>query len=316
MEKIKIVFMGTPDFAVPSLQKLLDNEKYEVRAVFTQPDKPVGRKMVLTPPPVKVLAEQHNIPVFQPAKMKKNQEIFDKLKELEPDFIVVVAYGKILPQIVLDTPKYFCLNVHGSLLEKYRGAAPIQWSVANGEKETGVTTMKMDIGMDTGDMLLKEVLEIKPEDTSESLFNKLSIIGADLLIKTLEEYLAGNIKPIKQDEALATYAPIINKNDGFIDWSYSAEKINNYVRAFTPWPSVYTVFNEKNLKILSCELLDKEKEPEHKVGEIVEIKKDSFLLATSNKYLWIKKVQLAGSKEMSAGDFCRGQRIQAGFCFA
>lgn len=308
--------MGTPEFAVSSLKKLVEDKRYDVKAVFTQPDKPIGRKMILTAPPVKIDAELHNIPVFQPDKIKKNQEVYDKLVEIAPDFIVVVAYGKILPKRILDIPKNGCINVHGSLLEKYRGAAPIQWAIANGDKITGVTTMIMDVGMDTGDMLLKAELEISNTDTSESLFHKLSELGSNLLLETLEGLLNKKIEPIKQNHDLATNAPIINKNDGFINWSYSAEKIFNYVRAFTPWPSVYTFFDGKSLKITSCEVINENLKENHKQGQITEIRKDGFVICTSDKYLLVKRVQLSGSKEMSAGDFCRGHRVQEGFVFS
>lgn len=317
INKLKIVFMGTPEFAVSSLKILCDSPDYDIKAVYTQPDKPIGRKMILTPPPVKVLAESYNIPVFQPEKIRKNQEVLEHLKSLELDLIVVVAYGKILPQTLLDIPKYGCVNVHASLLEKYRGAAPIQWAIANGETITGVTTMLMDAGMDTGDMLLQDSVEITLEDTTETLSKKLSAIGSALLLKTLPQLVNKTITPKKQNHELATMAPIINKNDGIIDWDNSAEDIYNLVRAFTPWPSAYTFFQEKSLKVLACSIVDDfETSKTYAGGQIVEINKKGIIISTGNGFLMLTRVHLAGSKEMSAGDFARGYKIETGFSFS
>lgn len=315
--KLNVVFMGTPEFAVPCLNALIKADfKFNIKAVYTQPDKPVGRKQILTAPPVKQLALEHNIDVFQPSKVRKNSEVLEHLKSLDLDLIVVVAYGKILPQEILDIPKYGCINVHASLLEKYRGAAPIQWSIANGEKETGVTTMLMDAGMDTGDILLKKSIEIKTDDTTITLSHKLSDLGADLLIETIPQLINKSIIPIKQDNSKATMAPIINKIDGEINWYKSAEEIYNLLRAFTPWPGIYTIYNDSSLKINECNVIAGSSSLNYRAGQVVELTKTGFIVATGNGLLNITKVQPSGSKEMSAGDFVRGYRLEPGYIFA
>lgn len=315
--KLNVVFMGTPEFAVPCLNALLKaDSKFNVKAVYTQPDKPIGRKQILTAPPIKELALKNEIPVFQPNKIRKSQEVFEHLKSLDLDLIIVVAYGKILPQEILDVPKYACINVHASLLEKYRGAAPIQWAIANGERETGVTTMLMDAGMDTGDILLKRSIEIKIDDTTETLSERLSILGADLLIETIPQFINKMIEPIKQDNSKATLAPIINKIDGEIKWYKSAEEIYNLSRAFSSWPSIYTIFNDTNLKITQCNVIAASNSNAYKAGQVVETNKQGFIVATGDGLLLVTKVQLAGSKEMNACDFIRGQRLESGYIFA
>ncbi|MBC7472652.1 MAG: methionyl-tRNA formyltransferase [Candidatus Sericytochromatia bacterium] len=313
---INIAFMGTPEFAVPALSKLSEIEKYNIKAIYTQSDKPFGRKQVLTPPPVKVFAQSKNIPVFQPEKIRKNTEIIDHLKSLDLDFIVVVAYGKILPQSILDIPKLGCINIHGSLLEKYRGAAPIQWAIANGETETGITTMLLDAGMDTGDTLLKESIKIELNDTTETLSKKLSLLGSDLLIKTLDGLLDNSITPIKQDNDKATNAPMINKNDGEIDWSNTSSQIYNKCRAFTPWPSIYTFYNNVTLKVTGCSLITDIPDRSYKDGQVIEINKSGIVVSTGEGNLLLTKVQLSGSKEMNAVDFARGQRLEEGHIFS
>jgi methionyl-tRNA formyltransferase len=314
--KLSIVFMGTPEFAVPALQKLTDDPTYGIKAVYTQPDKPVGRKQTLTPPPVKVLAESKGIPVFQPAKLRKNQEVLDHLSALAPDFIIVVAYGKILPQSILDIPKIGCINIHGSLLEKYRGAAPVQWAIARGETETGITTMLMDAGMDTGDILLQEKIIIEKNDTSETLAGKLSVLGANLLMETLPGLVNKTIVPRKQDDSKATMAPIINKPDGEIDWSRSATEIHNLCRAFTPWPSVYTFFEGVTLKISACTVVPTVPDRNYKPGQILGVNSMGIVVSTGDGLLQLDRVQLSGSKEMSASEFARGHRIEPGYVFA
>mgnify|MGYP001589636530 CR=1 FL=1 len=315
IDKLNIIFMGTPEFAVPSLQKLIEEPLFDIKAVYTQPDKPVGRKQILTAPPVKVLAESKGIPVFQPTKIRKNQELMEHLSSLSLDFIVVVAYGKILPQTILDIPKKGCINVHGSLLEQYRGAAPIQWAIARGETVTGITTMLMDAGMDTGDMLLKASTNIVQNDTTETLIKKLAPIGADLLIKTLKGLIDKTLTPIKQDNSKATMAPIINKADGQIDWHKSAKDIFNLIRAFTPWPSAYTYLDSSVLKISQASLIETGQSRNYKPGQIVEINKNGITISTGDGLLIINRVQLSGSKEMSATDFARGHRLETGFIF-
>lgn len=244
---MRVVFMGTPEFAVASLDILL-KERIDIVAVVTQPDRPVGRKRIITPPPVKKLAIEHNIPVYQPAKVR-DEEFIKKLLSLEPDLIVVVAFGQILSRQVLDIPKIGCINVHASLLPKYRGAAPVQWAIINGEKVTGVTTMWMDEGLDTGDIFLQESIEIKDDWTALELFSELSILGGKLLIDTLKHIKSGNIIRIAQDDTQATYAPMLKKEIGKIDWSKSANEICNLIRGTYPWPCAYHTEGQGNKNI-------------------------------------------------------------------
>ncbi len=239
---MNIVFMGTPDFAVPCLEKLIKSENCNVLAVFTQPDKKVGRKQLLTPPPVKVLAVQHNIPVYQPVTLK-NEDAFETIRKLNPDLMVVVAYGKILPKRILDYPKFGCINVHASLLPKYRGAAPIQWAVLNGDKKTGVCVQQMDIGIDTGDILFTEETDIGINETSEELFERLSVIGADALIKTIDLIIKGQTNPVPQPAGDFGYASMIDKSMSNIDWSKSAFEVHNQIRGLQSWPCAATVIN-------------------------------------------------------------------------
>jgi methionyl-tRNA formyltransferase len=308
--KYKIVFMGTPEFAVPSLSKLYESNLFDILSVYTQADKPVGRKQILTPPEIKVFALEKGLDIKQPIKIKNNNEVLEHLKSLDLDFIVVVAYGKILPKSILDIPKYGCINLHGSLLEKYRGAAPIQWAIANGEEKTGVTIMKMDEGMDTGDIYTKAEIKIDFEDTYITLSKKLSELGSNLLVETLLKIANNEISSIKQDNNFATIAPIIKKEDGLIDWNKSALSIYNLNRAFTPWPLTYTYFRDKTLKIIKC--LPINEEAKGIPGEIIDINKNDFSICTGNGKLLVKMLQLEGSKEMSSGDFIRGQRLEKG----
>lgn len=306
----RIVFMGTPDFAVPCLQALIDAD-YTVSLVITQPDKPVGRKHVLTAPPVKVLAQTHGLEVYQPEKVRNNPEALERLKAAEADLFVVVAYGKILPQAILDIPAKGCINVHASLLPKYRGSAPIQWSLIEGEQETGVTTMVMDAGMDTGDMLLSASLAIAPHDTAGSLSNKLSQLGAELLIKTLPAYLDGSLHAQQQDHAAATVIPMLKKEDGEIKWSQPAQTLLNRLRGLDTWPGSYTFFRGKSLKVLRAALYIGEPGYQGNPGQVLEINKGSFLVRTGDGIMELFEVQLAGSKAMDAGTFARGQRLDS-----
>ncbi len=260
---MNIIFMGTPDFAVPTLTKLCESG-HTISAVFTQPDKPVGRKQILTPPDVKVCALKYGLKVLQPDTLKDDNSI-EEIKKLNPDVIVVVAYGKILPKAVLDIPKYGCVNVHGSLLPKYRGASPIQSAVLNGDRVTGVTTMFMGEGLDTGDILLTEETEIGENETSAELFDRLASLGADLLIKTLSELEKGSITPIKQDESKATYTKKITRAMCPIDWNKPSEEIHNQVRGLQTWPVAVTKLGGKDVKIHSTILCDKS----GKAGEII-----------------------------------------------
>lgn len=305
---MRIVFMGTPDFAVTSFEGLLKNG-YEIAGVFTQPDKPKGRKRLLTPPPVKEAAVKHNIPVFQPASMKDG-EAERILSELKPDIIVVVAYGKILPKAVLQLPPLGCVNVHGSLLPKYRGAAPIQWAVLNGDKTAGVTTMLMDEGLDTGDMLMKAETEIGENENYGSLFLRLADIGADLLDATLKAIEAGTIKREKQDEASAVYAPMLDKTMCPIDWNHSAQQIHNQVRGLSPWPIACAQLGERAFKIHASRLADLKADGKAP-GEVLESGK-RLVVACGSGSLELIEVHFDGGKRMAAQDFMRGHPIAVG----
>lgn len=301
---MKIVFMGTPDFAVPCLEALY-NSGNEVAAVYTQTDKPKGRGHSMAFSPVKELALQHEIPVFQPPKLKNNEEAFNELNALSPDLIVVVAYGKILPQNILDIPKYGCINVHASLLPKYRGAAPIQWSVINGEKVTGVTTMYMDAGIDTGDILLTDETEIGENETAEELRSRLSFMGAKLLLNTIEQIKSGALVRKKQDDANSCYAPMLDRSMSCIDWSDTALNIHNKVRGLYPWPSASTTVNGKTLKILQTRISDISGKP----GDILSL--SPFVIGCGSGSLEICEVQLEGKRRMSVSDFLRGNKINS-----
>lgn len=304
---MKIVFMGTPDFAVPCLQKLIDS-KHEVVGVFSQPDKKVGRKQILTPPQVKALAVENNLPVFQPNSLKTG-EAYDIVKELNPDLIVVVAYGKILPKEILDYSKYGCINVHASLLPKYRGAAPIQWSVLNGDKETGVTIMQMDVGLDTGDMLYVEKTDIGINETSEELFDRLSVIGADALIKTIDMIENKTVVRTPQPEGDFGYAAMIDKSMCMIDWNKSAFEIHNKIRGLQSWPVALTKLNGKNLKIhksLLSNVLAND------AGKIVNNKNVLTVCCGDGKCIDILEVQLDGKKRMDTKSFLSGNKVDIG----
>ena len=303
---MKIIFMGTPEFAVPSLRALIESGE-DIVAVVTQPDKPKGRGLEIVLPPTKVLAEKHGIPVLQPAKIK-TEEFFNELKKFSADLICVTAYGKILPKNILDLPPHGCINVHASLLPKYRGAAPINWAIIRGEKVTGITTMKMDEGMDTGDMLLKEEVPIDDEDTGDTLSEKLSEIGARLLIETIRLLKEGKLNPIPQDHSQATYAPMLKKEDGKIDWQKSAEEIRNLIRGALPWPGSYTNLEGKLLKIYKVRLAGGEGKP----GEVIKSESGILRVATGKGALDILKLQIEGGKKLETQVFLRGRRIEEG----
>jgi methionyl-tRNA formyltransferase len=295
--------MGTPEFAVPSLKKLLD-ENYDVCAVFTKPDKPQGRKMTITPPPVKVYAQERGIEVFQPEKLK-TQETYELIKNLNPDLIIVVAYGKILPKNIIEFPKYGCINVHGSLLPKYRGAAPIQWSIINGDKLTGITTMFMDEGLDTGDILLQSKVFINDSETSEDLKKRLSDVGAELLIKTLKKLEDGTLERIKQNDNEATLSPPLDKITGNIDWENPAEEIHNLIRGSNPWPIAQTTLRGKLFKIYKSKV-----STHHSAypGKVVATN-PLIIGCGKNTSLELIEVQIEGKKRMPASDFARGYRL-------
>lgn len=303
---MNIVFMGTPDFAVPCLQALLD-AGHTVSGVVTQPDKPKGRKYVLTPPPVKVLAQKNGIPVYQPVSLKQ-EDSWEPIKAWNPDLIAVVAYGKILPKTILDLPCYGCVNVHASLLPRHRGAAPIQWSILMGDKETGVTTMQMAEGLDTGDMLLKCSTPIDPQETSGQLHDRLMTMGAKLLVDTVEHIQKGDITPQKQDDSLSTYASMLSKSMCPIDWTKSAEQVHNQIRGLSPWPTATTLLEGKALKVHSSMMNGACK---GQPGEIVA--SDPLTVACGDgKGLRILEVQYEGGKRMPSDAFLRGHPVKIG----
>jgi methionyl-tRNA formyltransferase len=302
---MRIIFMGSPEFAIPSLRIFYDAGQ-KIEAVITQPDKKRGRGLTLTSPPVKTEAERMGIPVYQPESIREKGFI-DLIGSIRPDVIAVVAYGKILPEGILEIPEYGCINLHGSLLPKYRGAAPIQWAIINGEKRTGVTTILMDKGMDTGDILLQEENDIEYKDTSGTLSKKLSDIGAKLLLSTIKDLKI--IKPRPQEHSSATYAPLLKKEDGQIDWSKSAEEIRNQVRGMDPWPGAYTFLEKKILKIWDSDIIDQEG---GKPGTVMQTGKHSFLVSTGKESLLIKELQLEGKPRTTSLSFLQGRRISEG----
>ncbi len=301
---MKIIYMGTPDFAVACLKGILD-AGYDVCAVFTQPDKPRGRKMVMTPPDVKVCALERGIPVYQPVSFKDGKAL-EIIKEYNPDVIVVAAYGKILPKEVIDYPKYGCINIHGSILPKYRGAAPIQWSVINGDKETGITTMQMNEGLDTGDILLVEETPISLDDTAESVFDRLADIGAKLIVETLEKAEKGELNPVKQNEEESSYAPMLDKNISLIDFNKDALTVHNLIRGLYSWPIAHTFLHGKKLKVYKSAVSDKC----GKVGEVLSL--SPLTIACGDKSVEILELQLEGKKRMDYKSFLLGHPIECG----
>lgn len=305
---MKTIFMGTPDFAVGTLKALISSE-HEVLAVVTQPDKPKGRGKNMQFTPVKEAAIEAGVPVFQPVKVRE-PEFVTILQDLKPDVIVVVAFGQIIPENILKIPRYGCVNVHASLLPKYRGAAPIQWAVINGDEKSGVTTMQMDTGLDTGDMLLVQEVALDKEETGGSLFDKLSMVGAELLIKTLKALEDGTVIPEKQPENSPTpYAAMMTKEMGGIDWKKDAVSIERLIRGLNPWPSAYTHLNGKTLKIWRAAV--KEEESGFEPGAVVEAKK-ALCVQTGKGVLEIMELQLEGKKRMAADAFLRGYQIERG----
>ncbi|MBQ6718098.1 MAG: methionyl-tRNA formyltransferase [Clostridia bacterium] len=303
---MRVVFMGTPDYAAVTLQKLID-EKYEIAAVFAQPDKPVGRKQILTPPETKVLAGKYGIPVFQPKNLRDG-EAYKVLKELNPDVIVVVAYGKILPKEILDLPRFGCINGHASLLPKFRGSAPIQWAIVNGDKQTGVTTMQMDEGMDTGDILETAVVDIGDEETAEELFDRLSVISADLMISTLKKAEEGLLSPVEQDESKASYAPIIKKEMAHLDFTKTADEICNAVRGFYSWPCAFCFINGKRIKVIKA---TKSHLTAKECGIVIKTD-DKLVISCKDGSVELITVQPEGAKPMSAKMMLNGHKIELG----
>lgn len=306
MAGLRIVFMGTPDFACPTLTRLIERGE-DVIAVVTQPDRPKGRGQKLVPPPVKVIAEEHGIPVLQPLKVRA-PEVVAHIRELNPDLIVVVAFGQILPQSLLDIPRHGCINIHASLLPRYRGAAPLNWCLINGETETGITTMMMDAGLDTGDMLVKRSIPIGPDEDAQSLHDRLSLLGADTIDETLDRLMAGTLTREKQHDSLTCYAPMLKKEDGLIDWTREPQQIKNLVRGFTPWPGAYTSLDNKTLKLYKVSVAEEGGTP----GEVIAAGRDGILVACDSGSIRIEELQLEGRKRLSAAEFLAGYRLEPG----
>lgn len=318
---MRIVFMGTPDFASASLEALLENS-FDVAAVFTQPDKPRGRGMEVSYCDVKKVALAHGLPVYQPTTLR-TEEAVDQIRSLNPDILVVVAYGKLIPDDILAIPQYGAVNVHGSLLPKYRGAAPIQWAVMNGDEVSGVTIMKMDEGLDTGDMLTKVEVPLAADETGGSLFDKLAAAGAKLLVETLPKLEKGEVTPEKQPEISTTeYARMIKKEDGKIDWTKSAVEIERQIRAMSPWPSAFTKVNGKNLKIWGAKVIAMfggdlfskipGQNPTKSAGKVWVADETGLHVKTGDGILVIEELQLEGKKRMKTADFLRGYAIEPG----
>ena len=307
----RIVFFGTPSFAIPTLEALLEGSD-KVVGVVTQPDKEKGRGRKVILSPVKELSLQHYLIPLQPEKAK-GEDFQEAIRDLQPDIIVVVAYGQILPKSILSIPKYGAVNVHASLLPKYRGAAPIAWAILNGEEVTGVTTMMMDEGMDTGDILLQREIPMGEEVTCEILQDRLASAGAQLLLETLEKMKTGNIRPIPQDHLKATYAPPLKKEDGHIDWRKGAKEINCQIRAFNPWPGAFTKWGDQLLKIYKGET--RERRPTGKEGAVVWVGSDFIEVETGKDSFLIKEVQLEGKRRMTIRDFLSGHPISVGTVF-
>ncbi|MCC0648034.1 methionyl-tRNA formyltransferase [Clostridioides sp. ZZV15-6598] len=305
---MKIVFMGTPDIAVPCLQKIID-ENYEILGVVTQPDKPKGRGKKLGMSPVKELAIENNIPVYQPIKAR-DKDFIETMKSLNPDVMVVVAFGQILPKEILEIPKFGCINVHVSLLPKYRGAAPINWVIINGEEKTGVTTMYMDEGLDTGDMILKTEVNLDENITAGELHDKMMNIGAETLKETLKLIEEGTAPREVQNHEEFSYAPIMNKSLGNIDFSKNAKEIHNLVRGVNPWPSAYTTYNGVTMKIWKTKVLEEESTKD--AGTIIEVNKDGIKVSTKDKVLLIEEIQMPNKKRMLVGEYIKGNTIEIG----
>lgn len=304
---MKIVFMGTPDIAVGCLQKIID-EKHEILGVVTQPDKPVGRGKKLGMPPVKELALKYDLPVYQPVKAR-DEEFVKVLKDLNPDLIVVVAFGQILPKSILDIPKFGCVNVHVSLLPKYRGAAPINWVIINGEEKTGVTTMYMDEGLDTGDMILTSEFALDDEITAGELHDIMKEEGAKVLKETIDLIEKGEAPRIKQNHDEFTYAPMMSKSLGQIDYSKSAKDIHNLVRGVNPWPSAYTTYDNQTMKVWKTKVLSEtsDKEP----GTIISVDKEGIKVSTKDNVILIKEIQMPGKKRVLVEEYIKGNSIEA-----
>ncbi len=295
----KVVFMGTPEFAVPVLQQLIQH--HTVIGVVTQPDRPAGRNRQMQPSPIKQVALEAGIPVFQPEKLRRPEAV-EELKKWQPDLNIVAAFGQILPQVVLDIPTFGSINVHASLLPRWRGAAPIQAVIRAGDPQSGITIMKMDAGLDTGPILSQRAIHLAPDETGQSLHDKLSAIGGELLIETLPGYLSGAIQPQPQNDAEMTYAPMIKKEEGNVDWTQEAAAIERLIRAFTPWPGTYTHWEHQQLKILTASVVSGSAEP----GRVVETR-HGIAVGTGKDLLLLNQIQLSGRKALSVDEFVRGK---------
>ncbi|MFZ2642683.1 MAG: methionyl-tRNA formyltransferase [Verrucomicrobiia bacterium] len=312
---MRIVFMGTADFGEPCLEALVAARDHQVVGVVTQPDRPVGRQQKLTPPPIKTLALKHGLPVFQPEKIRRPEAVA-QLRELAPELMVVVAYGQILPKDVLDLPRFGCVNVHGSLLPRWRGASPIQAALLAGDEFSGVTTMLIDEGLDSGPMLLRERVEIDPADDAASLHDKLAALGAGLLMKTLAGIAAGTLRPTPQPGEGVTYAPKIKKEDGQVDWSQPAHQIRNRLRAFTPWPGLFTCLpaesGARGLKIWSAGVEARPAAANAAAGTVMEADRNGIAVAAGEGTLVIRELQVEGGRRMTAEEFLKGHRVAVG----
>ncbi|MGI6697388.1 MAG: methionyl-tRNA formyltransferase [Clostridia bacterium] len=306
---MKIVFMGTPDFALASLDKLIDGG-YEIAAVVTQPDRPKGRGKKLTPPPVKERALEAGLRVLQPERVKDSGFI-EALKELSPDIIIVVAYGQILPEKIINLPAMGCINVHASLLPKYRGAAPINWCIINGESRTGVTTMYMDKGMDTGDILLQRETEIGENETAGELHDRLAALGADLLLETLEGLQRNEVERKAQDHSAATYAPQLDRETGRVDWNSDAKSIYNLIRGTNPWPGCYTVYKGERMKLWEAKVL--EQKSRGTAGKVLEAGHGGMLVQAGSGTLLVTKIQMPSSRVMTVDEYLRGNSLETGY---
>lgn len=310
---MKVIFMGTPDFASGALEAMIE-AGHEVAAVVTQPDKPKGRGKEMRMPPVKACALKYGIPVLQPVKVREPKEVA-KLASFGADIFVVAAFGQLLPEEILKLPKFGCVNIHASLLPKYRGAAPIQWAILNGERETGITIMQMDKGLDTGDILMKRVVPIGERETGESLYDKLSGAGAELIVEALPKIEKGELKAQKQNEEEATYVGMLKKSMGLIHWEKDAASIDRLVRGLNSWPSAYTYYRKKSLKIWECEAILEEngsRETEGMAGAVEKVEKDAFYVRTGKGLLKVMQVQPEGKKRMAVKDFLLGYPLEAG----
>lgn len=305
---MKLIFMGTPEFAAPAIDSLIA-AGHEIAAVFSQPDKPKGRGYTLTPPPVKVKALEHNISVYQPTTMKDG-EALKIFREIQPDVAVVIAYGKILPKEILDAPKYGCINVHASLLPKYRGAAPIQWSVIDGESKTGVTAMQMDVGLDTGDMLMKCETPIDPNETAGELHDRLSEMGAKLIVETLAALEQGALQPQQQDDSQSCYAKMLTKELCAVDWSKDAQTIHNQIRGLSPWPVAVAVLEGKKLKIHRSAVSELTNDTAQ-CGEVIAVN-PLTVQCGGNTAIELLEIQAEGKKRMKSEDYLRGHKIELG----